>query len=64
MTAETNADKLRKLSRHAADDATAASQRGDKEGSMYARGLRDAYATAAVLIDHPDGVTTRGDTDG
>ena len=25
---------------------------------MYARGLRDAYATAAVLVAHPAGVTT------
>jgi len=56
--AGTAADKLRGLSARAAADATAASQRGDTEGSMYARGLRDAYATAAVLVAHPAGVTT------
>jgi hypothetical protein len=46
-------DKLLWLSAEAAASTTACSQRGDTEGSFYARGLRDAYATAAVFV--PDG---------
>lgn len=41
--------KLTKLSKEANKDAIRCSQRGDKEGSMYARGIRDAYATAAMM---------------
>lgn len=39
-----------RLSRDADATATAASQRGDVEGSFYARGLRDAYASCAAFI--------------
>jgi hypothetical protein len=39
-----------RLSRDAEAAAIAASQRGDLEGSFYARGLRDAYATCAAFI--------------
>jgi hypothetical protein len=42
-------ERLDGLSQHGSDDATRCSQRGDNEGSFYARGLRDAYATAAMM---------------
>lgn len=44
------AEKLNRLSAEAGKSAEACSRRGDKEGDWYARGLRDAYATAASFI--------------
>jgi hypothetical protein len=57
----TPAEKMRELSSAASADATLASGRGDKEGSMYARGLRDAYATAAHIAERPAGPVTTPD---
>jgi hypothetical protein len=37
------------LSAQAATAAEEASRRGDHEGDFYARGMRDAYATAAAF---------------
>jgi hypothetical protein len=42
-------DQMLRLSEAAAEDASWCSQRGDTEGDFYARGLRDAYATAAAF---------------
>jgi hypothetical protein len=44
----TNAEKLRELSRQATETAMECAKRGDVEGDFYARGLSDAYATAAA----------------
>lgn len=43
----TNAEKLEKLAQDADENAARCSQRGDTEGSYYARGLRDAYRNAS-----------------
>jgi hypothetical protein len=45
----TAADKLRALSAQAVKSAAECLERGDTEGSFYARGLRDAYANAALF---------------
>lgn len=42
--------QLRVLSDQASRTATECSGRGDRDGSFYARGARDAYATAAAFI--------------
>jgi hypothetical protein len=48
---EITADKLRALSTEAAKSAEACSRRGDRDGTLYCQGMRDAYATAASFAD-------------
>lgn len=52
-----NAEKLEKLARDADDLAARCSQRGDTEGSFYARGMRDGYRIAAAFWSSCDDPT-------
>ena len=45
------ADKFRALSTMAAMAVSERERRGDGDGAMYARGLRDAYGTAATFAE-------------
>lgn len=54
---DVTADKLRRLSAEAARSAEECSRRGDRDGTLYCQGLRDAYAAAASFTDDQWGQT-------